>query len=291
MDQRTRQLRQQDEVLGGYDPANYVTARLWATAADGIQVPISIVHRKELQLNGNNPTLLRGYGAYGITWDPGFDANRISLLDRGFVWGLAHIRGGSELGRSWYLNGKLLHKKNTFADFIACAEHLIRQGYTSAQKLVIHGRSAGGLLMGAVTNMRPDLFAGVIAGVPFVDVISTMLDASIPLTAMEYDEWGDPRNREQYDYIRSYSPYDNLEDKVYPRILATAGFNDPRVQYWEPAKWVAKLRTLPHNGNSILLKTNMAAGHSGASGRYDYLKELAFEYAFILDVTLPVASD
>lgn len=284
MDEGVLHLRKRDEVLGGYDPANYVSTRLWATAADGVQTPISLVHRKEVQLDGTNPLLLRGYGAYGATWDPGFEANRVSLLDRGFVWAVAHIRGGSEMGRSWYLDGKLLHKMNTFTDFIACAEHLIAQGYTSPQKLVIYGRSAGGLLMGAVTNLRPDLFAGVIAGVPFVDVLSTMIDPSIPLTAMEYDEWGDPHIPEQYGYMRAYSPYDNVEDRAYPQILATAGFNDPRVQYWEPAKWVAKLRTLQRNPSRILLKTNLAVGHSGASGRYNRLRETAFEYAFLLDV-------
>jgi oligopeptidase B len=282
MDQHTLHRLKQTQVLGGYDPANYVTKRLWATAPDGVKVPVTVAHRKDLPLDGTHPALLRGYGAYGATWDPNFDANRISLLDRGFVWAQAHIRGGSDLGREWYLNGKLLQKKNTFTDFIACAEHLIAAGYTTPQKLVIYGRSAGGLLMGAVTNLRPDLFAGVIAGVPFVDVISTMIDPSIPLTAMEYDEWGDPQVKEHYAYMRTYSPYDNITDRCYPQILATAGFNDPRVQYWEPAKWVAKLRSLPHNGNRVLLKTNLAAGHSGASGRYDYLHEMAFEYAFML---------
>jgi oligopeptidase B len=283
MDTRTLHLRKRQEVPG-YDPAQYTTTRLWATAADGVEIPISLVHRNDLALDGGNPALLRGYGAYGASWDPYFDAKHISLLDRGFVWALAHIRGGSDLGRSWYEQGKLLYKKNTFTDFIACAEHLIALGYTSPQKLVIDGRSAGGLLMGAVTNMRPDLFAGVVAGVPFVDLINTMLDASIPLTAQEFEEWGDPGDEAYYTYMRCYSPYDNVLDRVYPHILATAGFNDPRVQYWEPAKWVAKLRTMKQNSNRVLLKTNMDAGHGGASGRYDHLHEAAFEYAFILDV-------
>jgi oligopeptidase B len=291
MDRRTLHLRKRQEVPG-YDPSQYRTVRLWATApgpgsapeGGPVLIPISLVHHKDLALDGRNPALLYGYGAYGASLDPYFDANRISLLDRGFVWALAHIRGGSELGRSWYEQGKLLHKKNTFTDFIACAEHLIALGYTSPHKLVIHGRSAGGLLMGAVTNMRPDLFAGVVAGVPFVDVINTMLDPSIPLTAQEFEEWGDPGDEVYYAYMRSYSPYDNIADQTYPRLLATAGLNDARVQYWEPAKWVAKLRTMQHNSNCVLLKTNMAAGHSGASGRYDYLHEVAFEYAFILDV-------
>ena len=284
MAQRTLHLRKQRPVLGGYDPAQYATARVWATAPDSVQIPISLVHRKNLALDGNNPALLKGYGAYGVAWDAGFDAKLISLLDRGFVVAIAHIRGGSELGRGWYEAGKLLAKQNSFTDFIACAEHLIAQGYTSSQKLTISGRSAGGLLMGAVTTLRPDLFAGVIAGVPFVDVINTMLDASIPLTVSEFEEWGNPLHPDFYAYMKAYSPYDNVAAMAYPHILATAGFNDPRVQYWEPAKWVAKLRTLKTDDNRLLLKTNLAAGHSGASGRYDALREAAFEYAFLLDV-------
>jgi oligopeptidase B len=226
---------------------------------------------------------LYGYGSYGSSSDPSFSSNRLSLLDRGFVYAIAHIRGGQEMGRYWYDQGKLLQKKNTFTDFIACAEHLIAEKYTSSDRLVIHGASAGGLLMGAVTNMRPDLFKAVVAKVPFVDVINTMLDATIPLTVTEYEEWGDPRDREYYDYIKSYSPYDNVEAGDYPNILVTAGLNDPRVQYWEPAKWIAKLRAMKTDKNLLLLKTNMGAGHGGASGRYDYLKEIAFEYAFIFD--------
>ncbi|MEZ4833197.1 MAG: prolyl oligopeptidase family serine peptidase [Caldilineaceae bacterium] len=228
--------------------------------------------------------LLRGYGSYGSSYDPGFDSNRVALLDRDFIFATAHIRGGGDMGREWYENGKFLHKKNTFTDFIACAEQLIAEGYTRPDKLVINGRSAGGLLMGAVTNLRPDLFAGVIAGVPFVDVINTMLDPTIPLTVPEYEEWGNPNDPVYYAYMKSYSPYDNLEAKAYPAILATAGLNDPRVQYWEPAKWVAKLRTLKTDDNLLLLKTDMGAGHGGPSGRYDYLKEMAFEYAFMFKV-------
>jgi oligopeptidase B len=284
MDERTFTLKKQRPVLGGYDPADYQTTRLWATAADGAQVPISLVHRKGLALDGQNPALLIGYGAYGASYGASFDANRISLLERGFVVAIAHIRGGSEMGRHWYEQGKLLHKKNSFTDFIACAETLIAQGYTTPQKLTISGRSAGGLLMGAVTTMRPDLFAGVIAGVPFVDVINTMLDDSIPLTVSEFEEWGNPADREFYQYMKSYSPYDNVVATAYPNISATGGLNDPRVQYWEPAKWVAKLRTYKTDANHLLLKTNMAAGHSGASGRYDALREKAFEYAFLLTV-------
>lgn len=287
MDAHTLHLRKQ-ETVRGYDPARYETLRIWARAPDGVQVPISLVHRKGLALDGGNPTLLRGYGAYGASWDAYFEAGRISLLERGFVFALAHVRGGSDMGRAWYEQGKLFHKKNTFTDFIACAEHLIAQGYTSPARLTIYGQSAGGLLVGAVVNMRPDLFAGVIAGVPFVDVINTMLDPSIPLTTQEYDEWGDPADPAQYAYMRSYSPYDNApieneEDTRYPHVLATAGLNDPRVQYWEPAKWVAKLRRLRNNPNRVLLKTDMTAGHSGASGRFDSLRDTAFEYAFLLD--------
>jgi len=284
MDTHTFDLKKREEILGGYDPARYHTARLWATAPDGVQVPISLVHRKDLQLDGQNPTWLNGYGAYGVSREPWFNANIISLLERGFVIAIGHIRGGGEMGRHWYEAGKLLNKKNSFTDFIACAEQLIQQGYTSPAKLLISGRSAGGLLMGAVTNLRPDLFAGVIAGVPFVDVINTMSDASIPLTVSEYEEWGNPADPTFYTYMKSYSPYENVLAKAYPHILATAGLNDPRVQYWEPAKWVAKLRTLKTDNRRLLLKTNMGAGHSGASGRYDYLREVAFEYAFMLNV-------
>ena len=284
MAQRTLTLQKCEEVLGGYNPDHYQTVRLWATASDGVQVPISLVQRKDLPLDGNNPTFLHGYGAYGVSREPWFNASYISLLDRGFVIAIAHIRGGGEMGRQWYEDGKLLHKKNSFTDFIACAEQIIQRGYTTPAKLIIAGRSAGGLLMGAVTNLRPDLFAGVIAGVPFVDAINTMLDPSIPLTVSEFEEWGNPTDPTFYAAMKAYSPYDNVTTKAYPNILATAGFNDPRVQYWEPAKWVAKLRTLKTDSNRLLLKTNMGAGHSGASGRYDHLREVAFEYAFILDI-------
>lgn len=284
MDERTRELKKQDEVLGGYDPSLYKSERIFAEAADGTPIPISLVYKKGLSKDGKNPLLLYGYGSYGINSDPYFSSNRLSLLDRGFGYAIAHVRGGEEMGRMWYENGKLLHKRNTFTDFIACAEHLIGENYTASDKLIIQGGSAGGLLMGAVTNMRPELFEIVIAKVPFVDVVNTMLDASIPLTVIEYDEWGNPNEREFYDYIESYSPYDNVEAKEYPHILVTAGLNDPRVHYWEPAKWTAKLRALKTGDNRLLLRTEMGAGHAGPSGRYDYLKEIAFEYAFIFDL-------
>ncbi|RMG69243.1 MAG: S9 family peptidase [Calditrichaeota bacterium] len=284
MDTRQMELKKRDDVLGGYNPENYVTERLWAPARDGKKVPISLVYRKGLKKDGSHPLYLYGYGAYGISIDPGFSASRVSLLDRGFVFAIAHIRGGGALGREWYEEGKLLKKKNTFFDFIDCAEFLIREGYTRPERLVISGGSAGGLLMGAVTNMRPDLFRLVIAKVPFVDVLTTMLDPDLPLTVTEYEEWGNPNIPEYYWYIKSYSPYDNVTARDYPNMLITAGWNDPRVKYWEPAKWAAKLRALKTDHNRLLLKTNMGAGHGGASGRYDYLKEIAFEYAFILDV-------
>lgn len=281
---RTRELKKQQEVLGGYDPSQYQSERILAFASDGTSVPISMVYRKGMVRNGNNPTLLSGYGSYGASSDPWFSSNRLSLVDRGFICAIAHIRGGGEMGRPWYEAGKLLSKRNTFSDFIACAEHLIGKGYTSSERLVITGGSAGGLLMGAVTNMRPDLFKAVVARVPFVDVINTMLDPSIPLTVIEFEEWGDPKNKTHYDYMMTYSPYDNVTAKDFPNVLVTAGLNDPRVQYWEPAKWTAKLRALKTDDNRLLLKTNMGAGHGGASGRYDALKERAFDYAFILDV-------
>lgn len=283
MNTRTRELKKQYEVLGGYDPTLYQSERIFATASDGSKIPISLVYKKGIATNGQNPLYLTGYGSYGASSDPSFSSNRLSLLDRGFVFAIAHIRGGGEMGRYWYDQGKLLEKKNTFTDFIACAEHLIAQQYTSSDKLVISGGSAGGLLMGAATNMRPDLFKIVVARVPFVDVINTMMDASIPLTVTEFEEWGNPRDREYYEYMKTYSPYDNVEAKEYPTMLITAGFNDPRVAYWEPAKWAAKLRVLKTDKNLLFLKTNMGAGHGGPSGRYDYLKEIAFEYAFVLD--------
>ncbi|MHC4996287.1 MAG: prolyl oligopeptidase family serine peptidase, partial [Planctomycetota bacterium] len=253
------------------------------TAVDGKQIPMSIVYRKGVQRNGTNPTLLYGYGSYGATMDAWFSSDRISLLDRGFVFALANVRGGGAMGRPWYEDGKYLHKKNTFTDFIACAEHLVREGYTSPDHLATMGASAGGLLMGAITNMRPDLFEVVVAKVPFVDVVTTMLDPSIPLTVTEYEEWGNPNDETFYHYMKSYSPYDNVEPKAYPNVLITAGLNDPRVQYFEPAKWTAKLRANKTGDNVLLLKTHMGAGHGGSSGRYDRLRETAFVYAFIID--------
>ena len=283
MDTQEREFKKQEPVLGGFDATQYETFRLHATARDGTLVPISLVRRKGTPTDQPLPMLLYGYGSYGSTNEPAFNASRISLLDRGMAFAIAHIRGGGEMGRHWYLQGKLLHKMNTFTDFVDCAQHLVDNGYTAPDRLTAMGRSAGGLLMGAVVNLRPDLFKAVIAGVPFVDVINTVLDPTIPLTVIEWEEWGNPNKPDEYAYMRAYSPYDNLEAKAYPHILATAGFNDSRVQYWEPAKWVAKLRTLKTDNNRLLLKTNMGAGHSGASGRFDYLKETAFEYAFLLD--------
>ncbi len=284
LDTRQRELKKQTEVLGGYNPALYQSERISAKAPDGTEIPISLVYKKGMRKNGQNPCYLYGYGSYGISMDPNFNSNRLSLLDRGFIFAIAHIRGGGEMGRLWYEDGKLLKKKNTFTDFIACAEHLIKEKYTSKDRLAVSGGSAGGLLMGAVLNMRPDLFKAMIAKVPFVDVMNTMLDPSIPLTVIEYEEWGNPNKKEYYDYMLSYSPYDNVAAKEYPNILITAGLNDPRVAFWEPAKWTAKLRAAKKGNNRLLLKMNMGAGHGGASGRYDYLKEIAFEYAFVLDV-------
>jgi oligopeptidase B len=271
------------EVKGGFDKKNYEIKRIFATAADGTKVPISIAYKKGVKLNGENPCYLYGYGSYGVNLDPYFSTIRLSLLDRGFVYAMAHIRGGSEMGRKWYENGKFLAKKNTFTDFIACAEALMEEKYTNSDKLAISGGSAGGLLMGACTNLRPDLFKVVVADVPFVDVIHTMLDETIPLTVVEFEEWGNPKDKTYFDYMRSYSPYDNVEAKAYPNILITAGLNDPRVQYWEPAKWCAKLRATKTDNNTLILKTNMGAGHGGASGRYEQMKEYAFEYAFVCD--------
>jgi len=283
MQSRTRELKKQDEVLGGYDPTAYKSERIFAAASDGTRIPISLMYKKGMAKNGKNPLLLSGYGSYGSSREPYFSPHRLSLVDRGFIYAIAHVRGGGEMGRYWYEEGKLLKKKNTFTDFIACAEHLIAEKYTAADRLAISGGSAGGLLIGAVTNMRPDLFQAVVADVPFVDVVNTMADPTIPLTVIEYEEWGNPTDQEYYDYMLSYSPYDNVEAKTYPHILITAGLNDPRVQYWEPAKWTAKLRAMKTDNNLLILKTNMGAGHMGSSGRYDYLEEIAFEYAFILD--------
>jgi len=279
-----KKLLKQEEVLGGFDPNNYHAERLSATAKDGVKVPISLVYRKGLVKNGLNPLLLYGYGSYGASTDASFSSVRLSLLDRGFVYAIGHIRGGQEMGRSWYEDGKLLKKKNTFTDFIACAEYLIAERFTRPEKLFAMGGSAGGLLMGAVVNMAPGLFKGVVATVPYVDVITTMLDSSIPLTTSEYDEWGNPNNKEYYDYMLSYSPYDNVEAKKYPALFVTTGLHDSQVQYWEPAKWVAKLRALKKDKNLLVLHTNMEAGHGGASGRFARFKETAMEYAFLLDL-------
>jgi oligopeptidase B len=277
-------VRKQTVVRGGYDPSQYCSERLLASAPDGTQVPVSLVYRIPLERDGARPLLLNGYGAYGLSYDPVFSSNSLSLLDRGFVVAIAHVRGGEEMGRGWYEGGRLLRKRSSFTDFIAAAEHLVQAGYTSPDRLVINGGSAGGLLIGAVTNLRPDLFRAALAEVPFVDVVNTMLDASLPLTVIEYDEWGNPHDPAAYRYIRSYSPYDNVEAKDYPHMLVTAGLNDPRVAYWEPAKWTAKLRARKTDTNRLLLRTNMGAGHAGPSGRYDSLRETAFKYAFILDV-------
>jgi oligopeptidase B len=273
----------QNEVEGGYDPSRFESKRIWVNARDGERIPVSLVAKRGVLEAGSAPTLLYAYGSYGIPMDPGFGSNRLSLLERDMVYAIAHIRGGNEMGRTWYEAGKLKHKMNTFTDFIDCAEHLIQSGITSSNQLAVNGVSAGGLLMGAITNMRPDLFQAVIANVPFVDVMTTMLDASIPLTTLEYDEWGNPNLEPDYTYMRAYSPYDNLEAKAYPHLLVTTGLNDPRVAYWEPAKWVAKLRTVKTNHNDLFLHTNMGAGHGGASGRFDQLREIALEYAFILE--------
>ncbi len=277
-----RKLMKQQQVLGGYDPKNYASERVWATAADGTKVPLSLVYRKGFEKNKKHPVLLYGYGSYGISMPPTFSSNRISLLDRGFVYALAHIRGGQEMGRQWYEDGKLMKKKNTFTDFIDCAKYLIQHKYTSPAHLYASGGSAGGLLMGAVANMAPQLFNGIIASVPFVDVVNTMLDPTIPLTTNEYDEWGNPEQEEAYFYMKSYAPYENVEQKEYPNILVITGLHDSQVQYFEPAKWVARLRTLKTDDHALLLKTEMNFGHGGASGRFDYLKDIAVEYAFLL---------
>jgi oligopeptidase B len=280
---REKTLLKQQEVVGGYDSAEFHSERIWAKAPDGALVPISLVYKKaHFSKNGKNPLLLYSYGSYGYSMDAYFSSNRLSLLNRGFVFAIAHIRGGEDMGRHWYEEGKMLKKKNTFNDFISCAEHLIAQNYTSPHHLYAMGGSAGGLLMGAVINMKPELFKGVIANVPFVDVVTTMLDESIPLTTGEYQEWGNPKHQEYYEYMLSYSPYDNVEAKEYPNLLITSGLHDSQVQYWEPTKWVAKLRDLKTDSNLLLLYTNMEAGHGGASGRFNALKELALEYAFLL---------
>ena len=284
MNTREDELKKQQEVVGGYDQNLYESQRIWATANDGKQVPVSLVYRKDMRKQEGNPLLLYAYGSYGITVDPGFPITRLSLLDRGFVFAIAHIRGGQYLGREWYEDGKMLTKKNTFTDYIACAETLIEEGFTTPDHLYGMGGSAGGMLMGGVLNMRPEIFKGIIAAVPFVDVVTTMLDESIPLTTGEYDEWGNPNNEEYYHYMKSYSPYDNVEAKDYPALLITTGLHDSQVQYWEPAKWTAKLRDMKTDNNPLYLYVNMDTGHGGASGRYEAFKETALEYAFILDL-------
>src|ERR1043166_2943075 len=278
---RARTLRKRQEVPSGHDPANYVTRRLQAKTADGETVPISILHRRDIKPDGTAPLLLYGYGAYGYAMPAAFATGRLSLVDRGFVYAIAHIRGGTEKGWRWYQDGKLKNKRNTFTDFIAAAEYLRAQGYAAPGKIVAHGGSAGGMLMGAIANMRPDMFGGIIAEVPFVDVLNTMLDDSLPLPPPDWQEWGNPiTDAQAFSAILGYSPYDNVRAQDYPAILALAGLTDPRVTYWEPAKWVAKLRALRTNAKPIVLRTNMEAGHGGAAGRFDRLKEVALGYGF-----------
>ncbi len=281
MDTKAQEVKKVTEVIG-YDKSKYQAERIWATARDGVKVPVSLVYKKGMEKNGKNPLLLYGYGSYGYSSDPGFNSTIVSLLDRGFIFAIAHIRGGQEMGRQWYDNGKMGKKKNTFQDFIDCGEFLVKENYTSKEHLYANGGSAGGLLMGAVINMRPDLFHGVIAEVPFVDVITTMSDETIPLTTQEYKEWGNPNIKEEYAYMKSYSPYDNVEKKEYPNMLVTTGLHDSQVQYFEPAKWVAKLREYKTGNNVLFFRTNMDAGHGGASGRFDYLKDEAVNMAFLL---------
>ena len=276
-----RTLLKQTEVVGGYDKSQYVTDRIFATAKDGTQIPISIVYKKGFNKNGKNPLLLYAYGSYGSNMEASFNAARLSLLDRGFAYAITHIRGGQEMGRQWYEDGKMMKKINTFTDFIDSGEFLIKEGYTSPEHLYAQGGSAGGLLMGAVINMKPELWKGVIAQVPFVDVVNTMLDETIPLTTNEYDEWGNPNNKEAYAYMKSYSPYENIERKSYPNLLITTGLHDSQVQYFEPAKWIAKLRDMKTGNNVVFLKTDMEYGHGGASGRFDYIKDIALNYAFM----------
>ena len=279
----TWQVVKQVEIPSGYDASQYTSERIFATARDGAQVPISLVYRKDLRRDGSQPLLLYGYGSYGISMEASFNPNRLSLLDRGVIYAIAHIRGGSEMGRAWYEQGRLMHKKNSFEDFIACAEHLIAQGYTQADQLAIMGGSAGGLLVAAVANLRPDLCKAVIALVPFTNVITAILSPDLPLTVIEYDQWGHPQNQEAFDYMLSYSPYENVGQQAYPHILARAGLNDLQVPYWDPAKWVARLRTCKTDQNRLLLLTNMGAGHGGSSGRYDALRETAENYVFLLE--------
>ncbi len=285
IDKQTTEILKETEVMGGYDKSEYISERLWAEAKDGTKVPISLVRHKDTPMNGTAPLVLYGYGSYGYSLDATFSVARLSLLQRGFVYAIAHVRGGSEMGRHWYEDGKLLNKKNTFTDFIACAEHLIAQRYTNKNRIFAWGGSAGGLLVGAVANMRPELFKGIVAEVPFVDVVTTMLDESIPLTTGEYDEWGNPNDKRFYEYMMSYSPYDNTVAQDYPAMLITTGLHDSQVQYWEPAKWIAKLREKRTNGEPLLLYCDMTTGHGGASGRFSALKEVAMKYAFVIDVS------
>ena len=285
MKTKTKEIKKEQQVLGGkFDKNNYFEERIWATAKDGTKIPISMVYRKGLNKDGKNPLLLYAYGSYGHSMDATFSSTRLTLLDRGFIFAIAHIRGGEDLGRQWYEDGKLLKKKNTFTDFIDCSKYVIEQKYTSPEHLYAEGGSAGGLLMGAIVNMAPELYHGIIAQVPFVDVITTMLDESIPLTTGEYDEWGNPNVKKYYNYMRSYSPYDNVKSQSYPNMYVSTGLHDSQVQYWEPAKWVAKLRNLKTDNSVLFLDTNMAAGHGGASGRFEAIKELAKEYCFLLDL-------
>ncbi|GHC52262.1 oligopeptidase B [Ulvibacter litoralis] len=285
MKTKEKEVKKETKVLGGkFNKENYESKRVWATATDGTKIPISMVYRKGMEQNGKNPFLLYAYGSYGSTVDPYFSSVRLSLLDRGFIFAIAHVRGGEYLGRQWYEDGKLLKKKNTFTDFIDASKFLIAENYTSKDHLYASGGSAGGLLMGAIVNMAPEIYNGVIASVPFVDVVTTMLDDSIPLTTGEYDEWGNPNEPEYYEYMKSYSPYDNVAPLAYPNMLVTTGLHDSQVQYWEPAKWVAKLRELKKGTSVLLLQTNMEAGHGGASGRFEALKEVAMDYAFLLDL-------
>jgi oligopeptidase B len=279
----SKDIKKEQEVLGGkFNKVNYVSKRIWVSARDGKKVAISMVHHKDTKIDEHTPILQYAYGAYGYTISDGFSSTRLSLLDRGFIFAIAHIRGSEYLGRQWYEDGKMFNKKNTFTDFVDCSKFLIDNKYTSAKHLYAMGGSAGGLLMGAIANMNPELYNGIIAAVPFVDVISTMLDESIPLTTGEFDEWGNPKDKEYYEYIKSYSPYDQVEAKAYPNMLVTTGLHDSQVQYWEPAKWVAKLRELKTDTNLLFLHTNMEAGHGGASGRFEALKETAREYTFLL---------
>lgn len=290
MPTRAKTLLKKDEVLGGFSRDDYVSERIYATARDGTRVPISIVYHKDFAKDGEHPLLQYAYGSYGSSSDARFSAARLSLLDRGFAFAIAHVRGGSENGRSWYEDGKLFNKLNTFTDFIDCSEHLITEGYTSSPRLFALGGSAGGLLMGAVANMRPDLYGGIVAAVPFVDVVTTMLDDTIPLTTFEYDEWGNPNELAAYDYMLSYSPYDQVTSQAYPNLLVITGLEDSQVQYFEPAKWVAKLRALSTSDNVLLLKTTMEAGHGGASGRFNQYEDIAFQYAFMLDLAARAGS-